>query len=45
MKQYLNPSQRRKSIKKVWSSDEEGALVEAKAHNYGYRRLASYINL
>lgn len=42
MKQYLNPSQRRKSIK-VWVSDEERALVEAKAYNYGYRRLAPYI--
>ncbi len=42
MKQYLNPSQRRKSIK-VWFSDEERALVEAKAYNYGYRRLAPYI--
>lgn len=42
MKQYLNPSQRRKSIK-VWVSDEERALVETKAHNYCYRRLAPYI--
>ena len=42
MKQYLNPSQRRKSIK-VWVSDEERALIEAKAYNYGYRRLAPYI--
>ena len=42
MKQYLNPSQRRKSIK-VWVSDEERALVEAKAYNYGYRRIAPYI--
>lgn len=42
MKQYLNPSQRRKSIK-VWVSDEERTLVEAKAHNYCYRRLAPYI--
>lgn len=42
MKHYLNPDQRRKSIK-VWVSDEERALVEAKAYNYGYRRLAPYI--
>lgn len=42
MKHYLNPDQRRKSIK-VWGSDEERALVEAKAYNYGYRRLAPYI--
>ena len=42
MKHYLNPDQRRKSIK-VWVSDEERALVEAKAHNYGYRRIAPYI--
>lgn len=42
MKHYLNLDQRRKSIK-VWVSDEERALVEAKAHNYGYRRIAPYI--
>lgn len=42
MKHYLNPDQRRKSIK-VWVSDEERALVEAKAYNYGYRRIAPYI--
>ena len=42
MKHYLNPDQRRKSIK-VWVFDEERALVEAKAYNYGYRRLAPYI--
>lgn len=42
MKHYLNPSQRRKSIK-VWVSDEERSLIEAKAHNYCYRRLAPYI--
>jgi len=42
MKHYLNPDQRRKSIK-VWVSDEERALVEAKAYNYGYKRLAPYI--
>ena len=29
MKHYLNPAQRRKSIK-VWVSDEERDLVEAK---------------
>lgn len=38
MKHYLNPSQRRKSIK-VWVSDEERSLIEAKAHNYCYRDL------
>lgn len=42
MKHYLNPDQRRKSIK-VWVSDEERALVEAKAYNYAYRRIAPYI--
>ncbi len=42
MKHYLNSSQRRKSIK-VWVSDEERSLIEAKAHNYCYRRLAPYI--
>lgn len=42
MKHYLNPDQRRKSIK-VWVSDAERALVEAKAHNYCYRKLAPYI--
>ncbi len=42
MRHYLNPSQRRKSIK-VWVSDEERSLIEAKAHNYCYRRLAPYI--
>lgn len=42
IKHYLNPDQRRKSIK-VWASDEERALVEAKAYNYGYRRIAPYI--
>lgn len=41
MKHYLNPYQRRKSIK-VWVFDEERALVEAKAHYYCYRR-APYI--
>ena len=42
MRHYLNPSQRRKSIK-GWVSDEERSLIEAKAHNYCYRRLAPYI--
>ena len=42
MKRYLNPSQRRKSIK-VWVSDEERSLIEAKAENYCYTRLAPYI--
>ena len=42
MRQYLNPSQRRKSIK-VWVSDEERSLIESKAHNYCYMRLAPYI--
>ena len=42
MKFELNPEQRRKSIK-VWLSDEERLLVEAKAKNYGYKRLAPYI--
>ena len=42
MKRYLNPSQRRKSIK-VWFSDEERSLIEAKAENYCYTRLAPYI--
>ena len=39
MKHYLNPDQRRKSIK-VWVSDEERSLIEAKAKNYCYTRLA-----
>lgn len=42
MKHYLNPDQRRKSIK-AWISNEERALVEAKTCNYGYRRIAPYI--
>lgn len=42
MRHYLNPSQRRKSIK-VWVSDEERCLIEAKAKNYCYTRLAPYI--
>lgn len=42
MRHYLNPEQRRKSIK-VWLSDEERCLVEAKAYIYGYRRIAPYI--
>lgn len=42
MRHYLNPTQRRKSIK-VWVSDEERCLIEAKAKNYCYTRLAPYI--
>lgn len=42
MRHYLNPAQRRKSIK-VWVSDEERCLIEAKAKNYCYTRLAPYI--
>ena len=38
----FNSKQRRKSIK-VWLSDEERILVEAKAKYYGYTRLAKYI--
>lgn len=38
----FNSKQRRKSIK-VWLSDEERTLVEAKAQYYGYKRLAKYI--
>ena len=38
----LNPKQRRKSIK-VWLSDEERILVEAKAKYYGYKQLAKYV--
>ena len=38
----FNSKQRRKSIK-VWLSDEERILVEAKAQYYGYKRLAKYI--
>ena len=38
----FNSKQRRKSIK-VWLSDEERILVEAKAEFYGYKRLANYI--
>lgn len=38
----LNKKQRRKSIK-VWISDEERKLVEAKAEFYGYKRLAKYV--
>lgn len=33
---------RRKSIK-VWVSDEERVLLEAKSNYYGYKRLATYI--
>lgn len=42
MRRDLNPNHRRKSIK-VWVSYEERCLIEAKAYNYGYRRLAPYI--
>lgn len=42
MRHYLNPDQRKKSIK-VWVSDEERCLIEAKAKNYCYTRLAPYI--
>ena len=38
----FNSKERRKSIK-VWLSDEERTLVEAKAEYYGYKRLAKYI--
>ncbi len=38
----FDSKQRRKSIK-VWLSDEERILVEAKAQYYGYNRLAKYI--
>lgn len=38
----LNEKKRRKSIK-VWVSDEERKLVEAKAEFYGYTRLAKYV--
>ena len=38
----FNYKQRRKSIK-VWLSDEERILVEAKAEFYGYKRLAKYV--
>lgn len=38
----FNSKQRRKSIK-VWLSDEERILVEAKAQYYGYKQLAKYI--
>ena len=42
MRLELSPEQRRKSIK-IWLSDEERTLVEAKAEHYGYKRLAPYI--
>lgn len=38
----FNSKQRRKSVK-VWLSEEERTLVEAKAEYYGYKRLAPYI--
>lgn len=42
IKMEFNSKQRRKSIK-VWLSDEERILVEAKAKFYGYKRLAKYV--
>lgn len=38
----ISQEERKKSIK-VWLSDEERILVEAKAKYYGYKRLAPYI--
>lgn len=38
----FDSKQRRKSIK-IWLSDEERILVEAKAEFYGYKRLARYV--
>ena len=38
----LNPNERRKRLK-VWISDEERALLEAKAEHYGYKHLSEYI--
>jgi len=38
----FNSKQRRKSIK-VWLSNEERILVEAKAQYYGYKQLAKYV--
>lgn len=37
-----NHKQRRESIK-VWLSEDERILVEAKAEYYGYKRLAPYV--
>lgn len=38
----FNSKTRKKSIK-VWVSDEERALLEAKVNYYGYKRLARYV--
>ncbi len=38
----LNPNERRKRLK-VWISDEERKLLEAKAEHYGYKHLSEYI--
>ena len=38
----LNPDERRKRLK-VWISEEERALLEAKAEHYGYKHLSEYI--
>lgn len=38
----FNSKTRRKSIK-VWVSDEERILLEAKVEHYGYKRMAEYI--
>lgn len=38
----LNPNERRKRLK-VWISEEERALLEAKAGYYGYKHLSEYI--
>ena len=38
----FNSKERTKRIM-VWVSDEEKALIEAKAEHYGYRQLAGYI--
>ena len=39
----LNPNERRKRLK-VWISEEERALLEAKAEHYGYKHLSEYIS-
>lgn len=38
----LNPNERRKRLK-VWISEEERALLDAKAEYYGYKHLSEYI--
>ncbi len=38
----LNSNERRKRLK-VWISDEERTLLEAKAEHYGYKHLSEYI--